>query len=241
MLSHCCHCVLRRGLVLGKPELPVGDTHVHFPVQIVQSLIEQFEDLGYLKVIPKDGLGYRRNSDPTREDNPYIIVQAFERAQIHENRPALPQTPRVAKACEQGMFDASFGQSISFPSTFKISFRIEVPVWCDVAAARCPPEPPSQAQAQASNSHDTGTGITGTAEPVPVLAEPVAPVEDSALPLLEEQPLGAELPPTEETDDTEVTDETYLVPEGNGRFLFRRGLLKKNSAYFCGTQCGKQI
>ena len=39
-----------------------------------------------LKATRKDGLGYRHNSYPTREDNPCIIVQAFERSQTYEDR-----------------------------------------------------------------------------------------------------------------------------------------------------------
>ena len=32
-----------RGMALGKPDLPVGDTHVYFPVQIAQSLSNGFK------------------------------------------------------------------------------------------------------------------------------------------------------------------------------------------------------
>ena len=129
-----------RNLNLGKPNLPVGDTHVYFPVQIVHRLMRQFHALGYQEVTPQDGLGYRRNSGPERADNPYIIVQAFEMQHAYADRPALPYTPRLAKAYRQGMLDANYGQSISFPSTYKCCFRLEVPVWSDADNARSLPE-----------------------------------------------------------------------------------------------------
>lgn len=71
-----------RGLAFGKPDLPLGDTHVYFPVQIVPSLIEQFDHIGYAKCVPKDGLGYRPNRDPTREDNPYHSASLRKNANV---------------------------------------------------------------------------------------------------------------------------------------------------------------
>ena len=74
----------------------------------------------------------RPNRDPVRKDNPYIV------------------TPRVAY--ELGMLDATFGQPVFFPTTSKISFRIEVPVWCEIARA-CQFSK-HQSQAQAADSSD---------------------------------------------------------------------------------------
>ena len=78
-------------------------------MQIAPSLVQRFQDLGYQMATPKDGLGYRHNSDPSREDNQYIIVQAFDKQNAYADRPALPQTPRLARAYEQGILCANYG------------------------------------------------------------------------------------------------------------------------------------
>ena len=129
-----------RNLHLGEPDLPVGDTRVYFPVQIVHRLMRQFRDLEYQEVTPQDGLGYRHNSGQERADNPYIIVRAYEGYYAYNNRPALPHTPRLARAYRQGMLDANYGQSISFPSSYKCCFRLEVPVWSDADNVHSPTE-----------------------------------------------------------------------------------------------------
>ena len=38
------------------------------------------------------------------------------------------RTPILAKAYEEGMLDASFGQIVSFASFYQTSFRVEVPL-----------------------------------------------------------------------------------------------------------------
>lgn len=105
-------------------------------------------------------------------------------------------------------FDLS--HEISFPSTYKASFRIEVPVWCNVETAKVPDSH------NGHSSHDAGSNGDTEVDPVQTLTEPVLPVTNIATPPS----------PADVTDEAEQADETYLVPEGNGRFLFRRGLLK---------------
>ena len=136
--------------------------------------MRQIHALGYQEVTPQDGLGYRHNSGPERADNPYIIVQAFETQHDYANRPALPHTPRLAKARKQGMLDANYGQSISFPSTYKRCFRLEVPVWSDAEKAHSLPETANAPDAPAT------------------LAQPVLPAVDKAPQPGEQEPAGAE-------------------------------------------------
>ena len=43
--------------------------------------------------------------------------------------PPASGDPALARAYEEGILDASFGQVISFASYYQTSFRIEVPLW----------------------------------------------------------------------------------------------------------------
>ena len=48
---------------------------------------------------------------------------------VSDDYPPAPQTPSLAQAYEQGILDGSFGQQVSFQSSYKSAYRIEVPVW----------------------------------------------------------------------------------------------------------------
>lgn len=97
---------------------------------------------------------------------------------------------------------------MSFPSTAKMNFRIEVPVWSDTIKARqLPPQPDT-------DESDADSSITGTKELSPRMAEPVTVIHD-ALPQ-----------PEESLSDEATADDTYIVPKGHGRFLFRYPLLQ---------------
>ena len=198
-----------RNLHLGKPDLPVSDTHVYFPVQIVHRLVGQFRNLHYQEVTPQDGLGYRHNSGQDEANNPYIIVRAYEGHYAYNNRPAVPHTPRLAQAYRQGMLDANYGQSISFPSSYKCCFRLEVPVWYDADDGHFPPEVAQEA-----------TGIA-------TLAKPVSPVAEKEPETIEAVHMGAEVAPANEDEEIEADEETYLVTAGYGCFSFQRGLLHR--------------
>lgn len=84
--------------------------------------------------------------------NPYIVAQALETVHTYAGEPSLPHTPSVAQAYELGMLDATFGQSVSFPATSKLGFRIEVPVWSDIDKACRFPEHQSHAPESAGEA-----------------------------------------------------------------------------------------
>ena len=50
---------------------------------------------------------YKHNLD-NAANNPYVIVGVFEEKCSHEQYPPIPATPTLARACEEGMLDASF-------------------------------------------------------------------------------------------------------------------------------------
>ena len=160
------------------------------------------------EVTPQDGLGYRHNSGQDEANNPCIIVRAYEGHYAFNNRPAVPHTPRLAQAYRQGMLDANYGQSISFPSSYKCCFRLEVPVWY-ADDGHSPPEVAQEA-----------TGIA-------TLAKPVSPVAEPEPKTFEAVQMGAEVAPANEDEEVEADDETYLVPAGYGCFSFQRGLLHR--------------
>ena len=71
---------------------------------------------------------YRHNVD-NAANNPYVIVGVYEGRCSCEQYLPIPKTPILAKAYEEGMLDASFGQIVSFASFYQTSFRVEVPLW----------------------------------------------------------------------------------------------------------------
>ena len=189
-----------RALIHGQQELPINDTYVYFPVQVLQSLVNSISQNHYEPVKPVGGLGYRMTRDQ-RSDNPYLVVGAYRKTLAYEGEPALPDTFWAARAYESGALDPTLGQSMSFPSSAKMTLRTEVPLWSDVAAARhLPPQ-------KDADESDADSSITGTQEQTPRLAEPVPNVADEALPQPEE-------PPSEEEDQD--AEPSYLhCPKGS--------------------------
>ena len=58
---------------------------------------------------------------------------------VNPGYPPIPGTPTLARAYEEGILDASFGQVISFASDYQTSFRIEVPLWHKIEDAIADP------------------------------------------------------------------------------------------------------
>ena len=117
-----------RGLYLGKAELPIDHVHIYFPVQIVHKVAAQCHALGFDEATPDARKRYKHNVD-NAANNPYVIVSVHEGRCTAEHYPPIPGTPILARAYEEGVLDASFGQVISFASYYQTSFRIEVPLW----------------------------------------------------------------------------------------------------------------
>ena len=116
---------------LGRPDLPIHHLHVYFPVQLVHKLIERMKKLRFLDVTLEEGKKYRHNSE-SEANSPYIIVGTYDGVCSSSTFSALPNTPKLAGAYEHGILDGNLGQMVSFQSTYKSTFRIEVPVWPDV-------------------------------------------------------------------------------------------------------------
>ena len=142
-----------RNQYLEKPDLPINHVHVYFPVQVVHKLVERCCALRLQDVTPQEGKRYKHNS----EQNPYIIVRAYEGQCVSDDYPAVPPTPNLANACEQGILDASYGQMISFASSYKSGFRLEVPAWYNVAEGGGPGRGKSKL-GQGTGGRGQGTG-----------------------------------------------------------------------------------
>ena len=104
-----------RGLYLGKPELPIDHVHIYFPVQIVHKVTAQCEALKIGEVSLDGRKRYKHNVD-NAANNPYVIVGVYEGRCSFEQYPPIPGTPTLARAYEEGILDASFGQVVSFAS-----------------------------------------------------------------------------------------------------------------------------
>ena len=90
-------------------------------------------------------------------------------------------------------------------SSYKCSFRLEVPVWYDV---------------------NDGVSPTDVGQPSAVhspMAKPVLPVGGHSLEPAEDMQEGAGAAPAQEIEEGEAEDETYLVLVGYGCFSFQRG------------------
>ena len=94
---------------------------------MVHKLAERCIELGVQDVTPDEGKRYKRNTD-NEANNPHIIVRAYDGQCAAEHYPPVPPTPQLAYAHEHGILDGSFGQMISFASSYKSNFRIEEPV-----------------------------------------------------------------------------------------------------------------
>ena len=60
-----------RGMTHGQQELPIDDLFVHFPVQVLPSLVQSITDNGFSKTPPKNGLGYRPNVKTRKRVRPF--------------------------------------------------------------------------------------------------------------------------------------------------------------------------
>ena len=112
----------------------------------MHKLAERCVELGMQDVTPDEGKRYKHNTD-NEANNPYIVVRAYEEQCAAEHYPPVPPTPQLAYAYEHGILDGSFGQMISFASSYKSNFRIEVPAWHKVEEGVAPPEEDQNATA----------------------------------------------------------------------------------------------
>ena len=164
-----------RGLYLGKPELPIDHVHIYFPAQIVHKVIAQCKALKLKESALTAAERYRHNVD-NAANNPYVIVGVFEGKCSHEQYPPIPATPTLARAYEEGMLDASFGQIVSFASFYQTSFRVEVPLWHKLEDGTVLPGSPQQIRDLGTKSPEARAG--GAEEP----AEEETAEEESYVP-----------------------------------------------------------
>ena len=143
-----------RGLYLGKPELPIDHVHIYFPVQIVHKVTAQCEALKIGEVSLDGRKRYKHNVD-NAANNPYVIVGVYEGRCSFEQYPPIPGTPTLARAYEEGILDASFGQVVSFASDYQTSFRIEVPLCHKIEDGIANPGLASQAGAKFVSASET--------------------------------------------------------------------------------------
>ena len=100
-----------RGLYLDKPELRMDHVHIFFPVQMAQKVTAQCLALKLGEVTPDARKRYKHNVD-NAANNPHVIVGVYEGRCTIEQYPPIPGTPTLARACEEGILDASFGQGL---------------------------------------------------------------------------------------------------------------------------------
>ena len=101
--------------------------HIYFPVQIAHKVTAQCEAL-LLGETPLDARKRCKHNVDNAANKPYVIVGVCEGRCSFEQYPPIPGTPTLARAYEEGILDASFGQVVSFASFYRTSFRIEVPL-----------------------------------------------------------------------------------------------------------------
>ena len=193
------------------------------PVQLAHKLIERMKELRFPDVTPEEGKKYRHNSK-SEANSPYIIVGTCDGVCSSSTFSALPNTPKVAGAYEHGILDGNLGQMVSFQSTYKSTFRIEVPVWPEVRV--CWPLKKQACQRKTSTAPSVESNIQ-MAMSVPATQE-----ETSEMPKATADP---------ERDEEEVEDDTHVPPEGQGVFSFRQSLLLRAkdtySARSNGNKC----
>ena len=205
-----------RGLYLGKPELPIDHVHVYFPVQIVHKVIAQCEALKLKEGSLAASERYRHNVD-NAANNPDVIVGVYEGRCSCEQYPPIPKTPILAKAYEEGMLDASFGQIVSFASFYQTSFRVEVPLWHKLEDGIADPALDSQTAPRRGSARET-----------PVDKGPSPRSSGDAT----ERP-GARTDRAEANADEETTEEESYVPAtGQGCFSFEMSLLQRAAQTF---------
>ena len=107
-----------RNQSLGRPDLPIHHLHVYFPVQLVHKLIARMKGLHFQDVTPRKGQRYRHKSE-SEANSPYIIVGTHDGVCPSSTFSALPDTLKLAGACEHGILEGNLGQMVSFQSTYK--------------------------------------------------------------------------------------------------------------------------
>ena len=203
-----------RGLYLGKPELPIDHVRVYFPVQLVHKVIAQCEALRLKEGTLALSERYRHNVD-NAANNPYVIVG--EGRCSYEQYPPFPRTPRLAKAYEEGILDASFGQIVSFASSYQTSFRIEVPLWHQLEKGIADPALASPTEQSCGPTRDN-----------PLDKAPSPRSSGDAT-----KNFGARTDRAEANADEDSTEEESYVPAtGQGCFSFEMSLLQRAAQTF---------
>ena len=205
-----------RGLYLGKPELPIDHVHVYFPVQIVHKVIAQCKALKLKEIALAAAERYKHNLD-NAANNPYVIVGVFEGKCSHEQYPPIPATPTLARAYEEGMLDASFGQIVSFASFYQTSFRVEVPLWHKLEDGIAAPSLDEQAVPNYCPARESPTD-----------KGPSSTCSSNGTNSPEARTGGAEEPAEEETAE----EESYVPATKQGCFSFEMSLLQRAAQTF---------
>ena len=205
-----------RGLYLGKPELPIDHVHIYFPVQIAHKVTAQCEALKIGEVSLDGRKRYKHNVDNAAR-NPYVIVGVYEGRCSFEQYPPIPGTPTLARAYEEGILDASFGQVVSFASDYQTSFRIEVPLWRKIEDGIANPGLASQAGAKF---------VSASVTPVDKGPSPKSSNENAERP--DKRADRAEA----EADEEETEEESYVPATGQGCYSFEMSLLQRAAQTF---------
>ena len=205
-----------RGLFLGKPELPIDHVHIYFPVQIAHKVTAQRVALKLGEVTLDARKRYKHNVD-NAANNPYVIVGVYEGRCATEQYPPIPGTPTLARAYEEGILDASFGQVISFASYYQTSFRVEVPLWHKIEDGIANPGQARQVAAK------------------PVLAREIpsdkGPSPGSSSEAVEHPEKGVDRSEAD-ADEDEAEEETYIPATGQGCYSFEMSLLQRAAQTF---------
>ena len=150
-------------------------------------------------------------------DNPYVIVGVYEGSCSTDQYPPIPRTPTLARAYEEGILDASFGQVVSFASYHQTSFRIEVPLWHKLEDGIVNPEPISLATIQGAAAKKT-----------PLDRGPSPKSSSDATERPDARASCTEVDPDEETAE----EESYVPATGQGCYFFEMSLLQRAAQTF---------
>ena len=205
-----------RGLYLGKPELPIDHVHIYFPVQMVHKVVAQCEALRLGETQLDARKRYKHNVD-NAANNPYVIVGVYEGSCSTDQYPPIPRTPTLARAYEEGILDASFGQVVSFASFYQTSFRIEVPLWHKLEDGIVNPELVSLATTQGAATKKT-----------PLDRGPSPKSSSDVTERLDVRASCAEVDADEETAE----EESYVPATGQGCYSFEMSLLQRAAQTF---------
>ena len=132
-----------------------------------------------------------------------------------EQYPPIPGTPTLARAYEEGILDASFGQVISFASDYQTSFRIEVPLWHKIEDAIADPGLADQAKLVPVREIPSGKGPS-----------PRSSSEATERPGKRSDRAEAE------AEEEEAEEENYVPATGQGCYSFEMSLLQRAAQTF---------